>query len=285
MLQRTPVLHHARAARIRSPRRRKLLGEGAAKVNRQRSILQQKAIYQFCQRFPGAARKLIRKVNEKQLPEGFDVDKHFNPPLYDPWDQRLCAVPNGDMYKEIRNGDASVVTANIKTFDATGIQLDDGTHLDADIIITATGLNLQLFGGMAVSVNGEPLDFPSTVAYRGAMLSGLPNFIMAIGYTNSSWTLKDRPVVRVVLPGAKATWTRRGTPRSDRSHRRTWNPPAPRLQGRLRQALDRHPPQAGHAGPVEDHDVGLQRHQNLRRGAVDDGCCATTKRRRWPRPE
>ncbi|HNP55473.1 MAG TPA: NAD(P)/FAD-dependent oxidoreductase [Gordonia sp. (in: high G+C Gram-positive bacteria)] len=272
MLQRTPsyIMPVPREDPI-AKKTRKLLGEERGfKVNRQRSILQQKAIYQFCQRFPGAARKLIRKVNEKQLPEGFDVDKHFNPP-YDPWDQRLCAVPNGDMYKEIRNGDASVVTANIKTFDATGIQLDDGTHLDADIIITATGLNLQLFGGMAVSVNGEPLDFPSTVAYRGAMLSGLPNFIMAIGYTNSSWTLKI---------GLLCEWFCRVLSHMDKAGYSSVRPVAPKNMetrplldfeaGYVKRSIDTLPKQ-GTQDPWKTTMSVSNDIKNLRKGAVDDG--------------
>ena len=132
---------------------------------------------------------LIRRVNARQLPEGYPVDEHFNPP-YNPWDQRLCVVPDGDLFRAIGSGKASVVTDRITTFTESGILLESGLELKADIIVTATGLNLQLLGGMQLRVDGRPVNPPESVVYRGMMLSGVPNFAMAIGYTNSSWTLK-----------------------------------------------------------------------------------------------
>jgi monooxygenase len=135
-------------------------------------------------------RKIIRKVNEKQLQgSAFDVDVHFKP-KYDPWDQRLCAVPNGDLYRALRKGAASVVTDHIETFTPTGIKLKSGQELEADIVVTATGLNLLAFGGITFAVDGEEVELPRTMAYKSMMLSGLPNFIYTIGYTNISWTLK-----------------------------------------------------------------------------------------------
>ncbi|HET6291611.1 MAG TPA: NAD(P)/FAD-dependent oxidoreductase, partial [Amycolatopsis sp.] len=113
----------------------------------------------------------------------------FNPP-YDPWDQRLCAVPSGDLFAAIRKGQADVVTDKIATFTEKGILLASGRELEADIIVTATGLNLQVFGGAKLSVDGKPVHLPETVAYKGMMLSDVPNAAFAIGYTNSSWTLK-----------------------------------------------------------------------------------------------
>ncbi len=156
---------------------------------RRKNIVKQRTVYRFCQKFPGVARRLIRHINAKQLPEGYPVDEHFNP-AYNPWDQRLCAVPDGDMFVAISNGSASVVTDRIATFTETGILLESGAELDADIIVTATGLNLQLFGGMTLTVDGSPVEFGDTVAYKGMMLTGVPNFAYAFGYTNSSWTLK-----------------------------------------------------------------------------------------------
>ena len=169
---------------------RKVLGEtrGYA-VARQKNILKQRLVWQFCQTFPKTARTLIRSVNAKALPEGFDVDTHFNPP-YDPWDQRLCAVPDGDLFRTIRDGRASVVTDRISTFTETGLLLESGEELEADVIVTATGLTMQLFGGIAITVDGTALHAPDHVAYKGMMLSGIPNLAFAIGYTNSSWTLK-----------------------------------------------------------------------------------------------
>jgi len=156
---------------------------------RRKNIVKQRAVYQFSQKYPGAARRLIRHLNAKELPEGYPVDEHFNP-AYNPWDQRLCAVPDADLFKAISSGAASVVTDRIATFTETGIQLDSGEHLDADIIVTATGLNLQLLGGMSLSMDGKSVDLADTVAYKAMMLAGVPNFVFAFGYTNSSWTLK-----------------------------------------------------------------------------------------------
>ncbi len=142
-------------------------------------------------------KKLIRKMQAKQLPDGFDIDTHFNPP-YNPWDQRLCLVPDGDLFRTLRKGKASIATGRIKTFTETGIDLESGEHLDADIVVSATGLNLLAMGGMSLSVDGAPVDVPATVSYKGMMLSGVPNFSMVVGYTNASWTLKADLVNRYV---------------------------------------------------------------------------------------
>ena len=169
---------------------RRLLGvERGSALTRRKNIAVQQTTWRFCRRFPEAARMLIRMVNLRHLPEGYPVDEHFNPP-YNPWDQRLCVDPDGDMFKAISTGRASVVTDRIQTFTESGILLESGRRLEADIIVTATGLNLQLLGGMQLSVDGRPIKPSETVVYRGMMLSGIPNFAMAIGYTNSSWTLK-----------------------------------------------------------------------------------------------
>jgi cation diffusion facilitator CzcD-associated flavoprotein CzcO len=191
MLQRTPtyVLPVPREDKVATALRRWFGDERGYALTRRKNIAQQRAVWRFCQKHPQAARKLIRWVNAKQLPEGFDVDTHFNPP-YDPWDQRLCAVPDGDLFRAIRAGQATVVTDRIATFDETGLQLGSGGHLDADVVVTATGLTVQAFGGIAITVDGRPVTLSETVAYKGMMLSGVPNLAFAIGYTNSSWTLK-----------------------------------------------------------------------------------------------
>ncbi|WNV73630.1 NAD(P)/FAD-dependent oxidoreductase [Geodermatophilus sp. DSM 44513] len=158
-------------------------------LTRRKNIARGTGIWRFCQKHPRAARKLIRWVTSKQLPAGYPVDVHFNPP-YDPWDQRLCAVPDGDLFRAIRNGTAEVVTDRIETFTETGVRLVSGRELEADLVVTATGLNVQAIGGIALTVDGQPVHLPDTVAYKGMMLSGVPNLVLAIGYTNSSWTLK-----------------------------------------------------------------------------------------------
>ncbi|MET0900124.1 MAG: NAD(P)/FAD-dependent oxidoreductase [Mycobacterium sp.] len=158
-------------------------------VNRWKAITFSTAQYQLSQRFPKYMRKTLLTMAQRRLPEGFDVEKHFGPD-YKPWDQRLCLAPNGDLFKTIRKGNADVVTDTIERFTETGIQLTSGQHLDADIIITATGLNIRFFGGAQVLRNGEPLDLADSVAYKGMMLSDLPNAVFTFGYTNASWTLK-----------------------------------------------------------------------------------------------
>ena len=161
----------------------------AFKAARWFNIAKQRWVYAFCQRFPHRARKIIRSLNAKMLPEGYPVDIHFNPP-YNPWEQRLCAVPGGDLFESISKGKASVATDAIDTFTETGIKLDSGQHIEADIIVTATGLNLLPLGGIVPKIDGEAISLPECVTYKGMLLSGVPNFAIAVGYTASSWTLK-----------------------------------------------------------------------------------------------
>src|SRR5699024_12106646 len=154
---------------------RKVLGERISHpIARSKNIIRQQVMFQLCQRFPRLMRRVIRQINKSMLPKGYPVDTHFSPP-YDPWDQRLCVVPNGDLFRAIRGGKASVVTERIAEFDETGIRLESGGHLDADIIITATGLNVQPIGGVTLSVDGREVALHQPIAYKGFMLSGVPN--------------------------------------------------------------------------------------------------------------
>ena len=137
---------------------------------------------------PKVVRRLLRGLVSKQLGGKVDI-KHFSP-RYNPWDERLCVVPDGDLFSALRKGKARIVTDTIKAFDATGIQLDSGEHLDADIIVTATGLQLQLFGGSELLVDGQPVVPKERMVYKGMMIEGVPNLVAILGYTNASWTLK-----------------------------------------------------------------------------------------------
>jgi cation diffusion facilitator CzcD-associated flavoprotein CzcO len=134
----------------------------------------------------------------EQLPAGYDVEKHFHP-RYDPWDQRLCVVPDGDLFKAISAGKASVVTDEIETWVADGIRLKSGKTLKADVIITATGLHLEAMGGAKASVDGRAVDLGKTFTYRGFAVSDLPNLAFVFGYTNSSWTLRADLISRYVV--------------------------------------------------------------------------------------
>jgi cation diffusion facilitator CzcD-associated flavoprotein CzcO len=198
MLQRTPSYIVSLPGRdpLAQFLRDKLPSKLAYPIVRWKNVLVSTAFFQFSRRFPSAARKVIRRLTEKQLPN-VDVGTHFNPP-YNPWDQRLCLVPDGDLFRTLRRGDASIATGRIKTFTEKGIELESGEHLDADVIVTATGLNLLPMGGMTLSLDGEPVDVSKTASYKGMMISGVPNFTMVIGYTNASWTLKADLVNRYV---------------------------------------------------------------------------------------
>ncbi|HEY8001533.1 MAG TPA: NAD(P)/FAD-dependent oxidoreductase [Solirubrobacterales bacterium] len=145
--------------------------------------------FELSRRRPELAKKLIRKGVERRLPPGYDIDTHFTP-NYNPWDQRMCLVPDGDLFDAISNGRASVVTDRIETFTESGLLLESGAELEADLIVTATGINLLPFGGIELSVDGERVSIPEKLAYKGMMLEDVPNLAVSIGYTNASWTLK-----------------------------------------------------------------------------------------------
>jgi monooxygenase len=146
-------------------------------------------VFQLSRRTPGFVRKLMRNGVENQLPPGYDFDTHFKP-RYNPWDQRVCLVPDGDLFEAIGAGRASVVTDRIDRFTERGLRLESGAELEADLIVTATGLNLLALGGMQVAVDGREIDVSETMSYKGMMLSGVPNLAITFGYTNASWTLK-----------------------------------------------------------------------------------------------
>jgi len=191
MLQRTPSYivslpgtdPVARALRTRLP------AATAYRIVRAKNVLLTTLVYQFSRRRPAAMKALVRKGLVKQLPAGFDVDTHFSPP-YDPWDQRLCIVPDGDLFRALSEGKASIVTDRIAGLTETGVRLESGQDIPADIVVTATGLRVQPLGGMTLTVDGEKVDLSGRFAYKGMMFSGVPNLAMIFGYTNASWTLR-----------------------------------------------------------------------------------------------
>jgi monooxygenase len=191
MLQRSPTYIVALPGRdpIADFLRSRLPARAAYPIVRWKNVTLQATMYALSRRAPRFMRRVLRRGVERQLPAGYDVDTHFNP-KYDPWDQRICLVPDADLFKAIRDGDASVVTDGIETFTERGLKLVSGAELEADVIVTATGLNLQLLGGMTVGVDGRDVDMSDTVGYKGMMFSGLPNMAVTLGYTNASWTLK-----------------------------------------------------------------------------------------------
>jgi monooxygenase len=203
MLQRSPTYVMSR------PAKDPLEGKLSARAMRWKSVLLGMAFYAYCRRFPRHASNALVKGVGKHLGRAA-TEQHFTP-SYDPWDQRLCLVPDADLFAALKSGAASVVTDHIASLDETGILLRSGAHLDADLIVTATGLVLRPMGGIAISVHGKPVELSDTMTYKGMMLSGVPNLAFAVGYTNASWTLKcdltSRYVCRLLNHMAKHGFT------------------------------------------------------------------------------
>jgi monooxygenase len=191
MLQRSPsyILSLPGMDPIAKRLRRLLGSKRAYSLVRWKNVGLTMGSYQLSRRRPRWAKALVRKGLERQLPAGYDIDKHFTP-RYDPWDQRLCLVPDGDLFVAIKAGSAEVVTDQIETFTEHGLRLASGRELEADVVVTATGLNLLVLGGIEFAVDGQEIEIPQTMGYKGMMLSGIPNMALALGYTNASWTLK-----------------------------------------------------------------------------------------------
>jgi monooxygenase len=191
MLQRSPTYVVARPAEdpVANKLRARLPTMLAYHLIRWRNVFWGMFFFQLSRRKPAKVKELILGGVRMALGPDYDIATHFTP-RYNPWDQRLCLVPDGDLFKAIRDNRASVVTSEIETFTPRGIRLKDGSELEADIIVTATGLVLQVLGGMEVSVDGRIVDFSKTLNYKGMMYSDVPNLASAFGYTNASWTLK-----------------------------------------------------------------------------------------------
>jgi cation diffusion facilitator CzcD-associated flavoprotein CzcO len=191
MLQRSPTYVVSRPAQdpVANKLRARLPTKLAYHVIRWRNVLWGMYFFRLSRREPERVKQLILGGVKMALGPDYDIGTHFTP-RYNPWDQRLCLVPDGDLFKAIRDKRASVVTSQIDTFTPKGIKLKDGSELDADIIVTATGLNIQVLGGLEVSVDGRIVDFARALNYKGMMYSDVPNLASAFGYTNASWTLK-----------------------------------------------------------------------------------------------
>lgn len=191
MLQRSPsyVVALPSADPLGDAVRRMFPAKPAFLFVRWKNILLSTVSYQLSRRFPAMTKKALRKGVRNRLPADFDVARHFTP-AYDPWDQRLCVIPDGDLFTAISRGRVDVVTDTIDSFTSSGVRVSSGAELKADIIVSATGLNLLALGGILLSVRGRQVHLPDTLAYKSQMLAGVPNFAFAIGYTNASWTLK-----------------------------------------------------------------------------------------------
>ncbi|NEU99818.1 flavin-containing monooxygenase [Bradyrhizobium uaiense] len=191
MLQRSPTYVVARPDedKVANWLRARLPAKLAYGLSRWKNVLLGMYFYRLCKRDPERVKKLILGGVRHALGPDYDIATHFTP-SYNPWDQRLCLVPNGDLFQSLRSGGSSVVTDQIETFTPGGIKLKSGNVLDADVVVTATGLDLQVLGGLEIKVDGAAVDLSKTMNYKGLMYSGVPNLAAAFGYTNASWTLK-----------------------------------------------------------------------------------------------
>ncbi len=216
MIQRSPtyIMNLPNRNQVFHVARKVLPIRWAYRITRILNILLQMLSFSLSRFFPNWMKGALMKAAAKQLPEGYPVEEHFNP-SYAPWDQRLCVVPDGDLFQVINQGKASVKTGSISHFSSKGVSMTSGEEIDADIIVLATGLKIQLLGGASITINGESMPINESMIYKGMMVSDLPNFIYSFGYTNASWTLKvdltanylcmllnfmDRKNYRVVTP-------------------------------------------------------------------------------------
>lgn len=199
MLQRSPSYIVSLPARdpIADVVRRLLPDRIAYPLVRWKNVLVTLGFFKLSRRFPEIVKRWIGKGVKGELPAGVSIDPHFKP-RYDPWDQRVCLVPDADLFRSLRSGKAEIVTGEIETFTEAGIALRSGEELEADLVVTATGLNLQALGGIELAVDGRKVELPEAVGYKGMMLSGIPNMVLTLGYTNASWTLKADLVAEYV---------------------------------------------------------------------------------------
>ncbi|MDD0841511.1 flavin-containing monooxygenase [Pseudomonas sp. Gutcm_11s] len=272
MLQRSPsyVINLPQHDRLLAALRRWLPSNWVYRLGRTRNVAFQMLFYRLAKSCPGMIRRLLLGLARRQLGEGYDM-RHFSP-RYNPWDQRVCAVPDGDLFAALRQGRAEVVTDEIETFTEAGVKLRSGRELPADAIVSATGLELQLFGGMQLVVDGRPFVAAESMGYRGLMLRDLPNAAVILGYTNASWTLKadlSSQYLCRVIRHMDALGMRQVTPRQ---HGEIGKEPFLDLQSGY---IDR----AAHLLPSQGDRMPWKLYQNylldlalLRHGRLDDGC-------------
>jgi monooxygenase len=271
MLQRSPtyVLSLPGEDELANRLRKHLPAMWAYGIVRWKNVLRVLASFQLSRKRPELMKKIFRKMVAAELPREY-LDKHFTP-TYNPWDQRLCVAPDGDLFKAIRDGKASVATDTIETFTETGIRLSSGEELPADIVVAATGLSLIPFGGMTLVVDGTEVEISKTMSYKGIMLSDVPNFVIAFGYTNASWTLKvDLTYAYLwrLMKQLERTGNRQFTPRRDTSVAEL--PFLDFQSGYVQRALGKFPLQGATQPWRVSMNYALDVFQ-LRFGKVDDG--------------
>jgi cation diffusion facilitator CzcD-associated flavoprotein CzcO len=287
MLQRSPAYVAALPARdvVGNALRRVLPGGAAYAATRWKNVLRSMFYYTLARRRPALMKRLLRQEVQRALGQDYPVDTHFAP-RYAPWDERLCIVPDGDLFRALRAGRASIVTDEIETFTEHGVRLRSGEELDADVVVTATGLRLQLLGGIPLVVDGAVVDLARTMAYKGMMYSDVPNLASAFGYTNASWTLKCDLVAQHVcrlLNHMRRHGHVQCTPRQ-RDPSMAAEPVIDFTSGYVQRALPALPRQ-GTRAPWRLHQNYVRDLLSLRHGRVDDAAMEFRGAPHAPRPD
>jgi cation diffusion facilitator CzcD-associated flavoprotein CzcO len=282
MLQRSPTYIAARpdVDAFANALRKYLPSKIAYAITRLKNTKYQQLVYQRSRTHPDKVKEILLKGVREQLGPDYDIEKDFTP-TYNPWDQRLCLAPNGDFFQAMRDGRASVVTDTIDTFDETGIVLSSGEHLDADVIVTATGLQLVTLGEVQFEVDGKPVDFAQTWTYKGVAYSGVPNLASSFGYINASWTLRSdltcEYVCRLLNHMAK-TGTTQCTPCLRDVDQNM--PESPWIDsfsaGYMRRVMHLFPRQGNHAPWINPQNFARDK-KMFRRAPLDDGAMQFTK--------
>jgi monooxygenase len=276
MVQRSPtyVVSMPDEDRVANFLRKILPAKIAYAITRWKNIRFQLFLYRRSRKAPEKMKQQLLKLAQKELGPDYDIDKHFTP-SYGPWDQRLCLVPNSDLFISIRSGKASVVTDQIDTFTEDGLLMQSGEQVHADIIVTATGLNMLVNGGATFTVDGKPVDFSSTFSYKSMMYSDVPNLVSTFGYINASWTLKADLTAEFVcrlINHMDKTNTRQCTPRLQGSDLDM--PARPWIEGfssgYIQRQLHLLPKQGDHAPWVNTQNYGLDK-KIIRDGDIADG--------------
>ncbi|MEX0338639.1 MAG: flavin-containing monooxygenase [Arenibacterium sp.] len=276
MLQRSPSYVFSRPGvdKFADILRRVLPWRWAYKLSRIKNVLLSIYLYNVSQRKPDKIRAYLRKLAVDELGEDFDVDTHFNP-SYGPWDQRLCLIPDGDLYKALKSDRADIVTDHVDRFTQTGLRTKSGRDIDADIIVPATGLQIQFGGGMEVSLDGQALNPAEHLVYRGMMVSNVPNLAVTFGYTNASWTLKADLTADYVCR-LLTQMDKRGvevvTPKLDAMPDKTQ--PLVGLQSGYLLRAEHMLPKSGLDSPWKNHENYISDMMSIRYGKFDDGVLA-----------
>ncbi|HEX4508577.1 MAG TPA: NAD(P)/FAD-dependent oxidoreductase, partial [Burkholderiaceae bacterium] len=252
-----------------------LPARAAARIVRAKNIALGLVMFKLSRAYPARMRGWLTGLVRRALP-GQDVARHFSP-RYNPWEQRLCIVPDGDLFDALRSGGAEIVTDTIERFTAQGVRLASGRELEADIIVTATGLEVSVLGEVAVSVDGRPVDFAQTLAYKAMMFSGVPNLVSTFGYTNASWTLKA-DLTAAYTCRLLTYMDRHGYVAVAPEHdpKMATRPFIDFSSGYIQRAIHKMPQQGARA-PWRLHQNYLRDFLALRYGRLDDGTLAFTR--------